>query len=84
MVGAPEYDFASVGIFLTCGDSALFRAFLLGCGYTDADFTVELPRRIMAYALLHRYSNLRWYLETIPPRTATTLDELAAEWFAAA
>jgi hygromycin-B 7''-O-kinase len=84
MVGAPEYDFASAGIFLAGGDSALLRAFLLGCGYADADFTAELPRRIMAYALLHRYSNLRWYLETIPPRAATTLDELAAEWFAAA
>ena len=35
----------------------------------------------MAYALLHRYSILKWYLDTVPPRSAATLDELADEWF---
>lgn len=82
MLGAPEYELASVGIFLAGGDPALFRAFLLGYGYTGPELTPGLQRRILAYALLHRYSNLRWYLETVPPRAATTLDGLAAEWFA--
>ena len=82
MLGAPEYEFASVGVFLAEGNAALFRATLLGYGYTQAELSSELQRRILAYLLLHRYSNMNWYLERIPPKTATTLDELAAEWFA--
>jgi hygromycin-B 7''-O-kinase len=82
MLGAPEYEFASVGIFLAGGEPAPFRAFLCGYGYAEADLEPELRRRIMAYALLHRYSNLKWYLETVPAESAITLDDLAAEWFA--
>jgi hygromycin-B 7''-O-kinase len=81
MRGAPEYEFASVGIFLTGGEPTLFRAFLCGYGYAEAELETDLPRRVMAYALLHRYSNLKWYLETVPPETATNLADLAAEWF---
>ena len=36
----------------------------------------------MAYALLHEYSNLKWYLERDPPRSAKTIDALADEWWA--
>lgn len=82
MLGAPEYEFASIGVFLSQGNPALFRAVLLGYGYAEADLSLEFQRQILAYALLHRYSNMKWYLETVPPRTAMTLDELAAEWFA--
>ena len=81
MLGAREYEFASVGIFLTGGDPALFRAFLRGYGYGDADPDPDFPRRVMAYALLHRYSILTWYLDTVPPRSAASLDALAGEWF---
>ena len=42
-----------------------------------------LPRRLLGYALLHRYSNLRWYLERMPPgRGVDSFDRLAAQWFA--
>ena len=35
----------------------------------------------MAHALLHRYSNLRWYLERLPAPGATTLEQLADRWW---
>jgi hygromycin-B 7''-O-kinase len=35
----------------------------------------------MAYALLHRYSNLRWYLERLPSPGVTSLDALAMRWW---
>ena len=36
----------------------------------------------MAYTLLHRYSNLRWYLEQVPPPPDTrTLARLAMDWW---
>jgi hygromycin-B 7''-O-kinase len=81
MIGAREYDFASIGVFLTGGDAALFDAFLDAYGLPRTARDPEMPRRVMAYALLHRYSNMAWYLERVPPRTATTLDALAEEWF---
>ncbi|HET6762241.1 MAG TPA: aminoglycoside 3'-phosphotransferase/choline kinase family protein [Longimicrobiaceae bacterium] len=81
MTGAREYDFASIGVFLTGGDATLFDAFLDGYGLPRTARDPAMPRRVMAYALLHRYSNMTWYLERVPPRAARTLDELAEEWF---
>jgi len=78
MVGAPEYEFASVGIFLTCAEPGLFRIALdaYGLPFDDA-----LALRVMAYTLLHRYSNLRWYLERLPV-VHSDLESLARSWFA--
>ena len=80
-VGAAEYDFASVGVFLAAGEPGLARAFLLGYGLAEDRLTAGLQERMLLHALLHRYGNLRWYLERLPPRRAATLPELAAEWF---
>lgn len=80
MIGDPAYDLASVGIFLCGAEPGLFPAFLAGYGPHARDLTADLQRRVLAYALLHRYSNLRWYLETVPPR-ARTLEEVAEEWW---
>jgi hygromycin-B 7''-O-kinase len=83
MLGAPEYEFASVGIFLTCGNGNALRALLVAYGYRESDLDLPLQRRFLAYLLLHRYSNLRWCMERLPaPRNATTLDALAARWYA--
>lgn len=82
MVGAPEYEFASAGLFVSCGDAALLRELLLAYGYRAADLDGALQRRFLAYALLHRYSHLGWYLERVPPpESARTLDALAGHWW---
>ncbi len=39
-------------------------------------------RLLMAYTLLHVYSNLPWYLRELKP-AARTLEALAEEWFGA-
>ena len=81
--GAPEYEFASVGLFFACGDSHLLRQVLLAYGYAPEQLNRELSRRLLAYALLHRYSNLPWYLWRLPVgRAVTSLDDLATCWFA--
>jgi hygromycin-B 7''-O-kinase len=80
MIGAREYEFASVGLFFAAGDRELLRAVLdeAGCP-RDAG----LSRRLCGYALLHRYSHLGWYLERMPPRPGVdSFDALAAQWFA--
>jgi hygromycin-B 7''-O-kinase len=80
LFGAREYEWACAGIFLTCGEPGLLRALLDGYGTVPDD---QLPMRCMAYALLHRYSNLRWYLERLPARGEEgDLESLARRWFA--
>jgi hygromycin-B 7''-O-kinase len=79
-IGAAEYDFASVGVFLTSGDRKALRAFFQGYGNLDQVTTKNFKRRALAYTLLHQYSNLKWYLEFMP--NADTLDELAELWWA--
>lgn len=81
MLGAAEYEFASVGLFVACGDARTLRRILLAYGYAPQALDEALQCRFMAYALLHRYSNLRWYLERLPAGDASTLEELACRWW---
>ena len=76
MIGDPAYECASVGVFVTCGDATLLRRFTRAYGADPG------PRVFLAYALLHKYSSLRWYLERVPPPPGTSsLDALAAAWW---
>ncbi|MCR6488852.1 aminoglycoside 3'-phosphotransferase/choline kinase family protein [Amycolatopsis sp. OK19-0408] len=77
MLGAAEYDFVAVGLFVTSGDGDLLRRFLDGYGHS-----VD-PRRCLAYALLHVYSNFPWYFEIMPAPPEPTLDALAEAWWGA-
>jgi hygromycin-B 7''-O-kinase len=81
MVGAAEYEFASVGLFVACGDGRALRRILLAYGFAPRQLDAALQCRFMANALLHRYSNLRWYLERLPAGDATTLEQLATRWW---
>lgn len=81
MLGHPEYDFASVGLFVTRGDKDLFGAVLDGYGAADATDREVLSRRFLAYTLLHRYSCLRWYLTFMPTEGLSTLDDIARAWW---
>ncbi|MFD4674992.1 aminoglycoside phosphotransferase family protein [Lentzea sp. NPDC058450] len=73
MCGAFEYEFASVGLFVTKGDRGCWRALVEGYG------RVPRPERVMAYALLHVYSNMPAYLREMP--SGETFEELAELWF---
>lgn len=80
MIGHPEYELASVGLFVSEGDPAVLGAVLAGYGMPAPD--ARLAERCMAYALLHRYSKLTWYLDRMPPRTRNpTLRDLAMQWW---
>lgn len=81
MVGAPEYEFASVGLFVSAGDRAVLRRFLLAYGTPAGALDRELRRRLLGWALLHRYSNLRWYLERLPAPATPSLEALAEVWW---
>ncbi|GAB7186497.1 aminoglycoside phosphotransferase (APT) family protein [Kitasatospora sp. Ki12] len=77
MIGDPAYDLVAVGLFTTRADPGLLGRLLAAYGRPFD------PRLLMAYTLLHVYSNLPWYLRELKP-TARTLDDLAEEWFGVA
>lgn len=82
MIAPPEYELASVGVFTSCGEPEFLRRLLRTLGYAEADLDHELQRRCLAYALLHRYTCLPWYLRRMPPEAGVnTLDQLAAQWW---
>jgi hygromycin-B 7''-O-kinase len=82
MIGHPEYEFAAVGLFVAGGDPLVFNAFLDGYGYARSERGRGLAERVMAYTLMHRYSNLIWYLRFMPqPERHDTFASLATRWF---
>lgn len=81
MMGEPEYEFASVGVFVACGDARFLRRILTAYGHPGDRLDAASQRRLLAYTLLHRYSDLSWYLQRMPTPPELTLDALAARWW---
>ncbi|MGW7366680.1 phosphotransferase [Streptomyces sp. NPDC054841] len=75
MIGDRAYDFVGVGLFVTRGDPHLLGRFLTAYGRTFE------PAELLAYTLLHVYSNLPWYLRELPAPPEPTLESLAQQWF---
>ncbi len=63
MLGHPLYDLPAITMFVAHGDPAACRAALtvFGAGGLDDD----LRRRLLACTLLHRYSNLAFFLRQV-------------------
>ncbi|MFB7849113.1 phosphotransferase family protein [Streptomyces sp. NPDC056053] len=78
MIGDRAYDFVGVGVFVTRGDPRLLARLAGAYGRTFE------PDRLLAYTLLHVYSNLSWYLRELGTPEKRTLSALAEEWFATA
>lgn len=81
MTGAREYEFALAGVYVSAGDPHVLRRLLTAYGYRDDQLDGGLQRRLLAYALLHRYSNLPKYLRILPLPRAQTLGALAERWW---
>ena len=56
--GWREYDLLGPSVFLMAGIPRRVRSLLTGFGYSRADMTPALARRLMTLALLHRFSDL--------------------------
>ena len=82
MRGEREYEFVSVGVFVAEGDAGFLTRTLTAYGYHHDQLGPGLRRRLLAWGLLHRYSNLRWWMRRLPKPTQPTLDALADCWFA--
>ncbi|MFE1949697.1 aminoglycoside phosphotransferase family protein [Streptomyces sp. NPDC059524] len=75
MIGDRAYDFVGVGLFVTRGDPALLARL------TEAYGNRFEPSELMAYTLLHVYSNLPWYLRELPAPAQESFPSLAEAWF---
>lgn len=75
MIGDRAYDFVAVGIFVSRGDPRLLGRIMTAYGRAFA------ARELLAYTLLHVYSDLPWYLRLLSPPPEATLDSLAQTWF---
>jgi len=76
MVAIPEYDLCSVGLFLSAGEKGLFRHFLEVYGYRGGG------KAVMRMLLLHRYSNMKWFISTLPGEIQSEpLESLSDYWY---
>jgi hygromycin-B 7''-O-kinase len=82
MRGDHEYEFVGVGVFVAEGDAPLLTRTLTSYGYGRDQLGPELRRRLLAWGILHRYSNLRWWMRRLPEPSQPTLAVLADCWFA--
>ncbi|MBV9095533.1 MAG: aminoglycoside 3'-phosphotransferase/choline kinase family protein [Streptosporangiaceae bacterium] len=82
MRGEREYEFVGVGVFVAEGDGRFLARTLTAYGYRHDQLGPGLRRRLLAWGILHRYSNLRWWMRRLPEPSRPTLDALADCWFA--
>jgi hygromycin-B 7''-O-kinase len=75
MIGDRAYDFVGVGLFVTRGDPALLARLFDAYGHHFD------PDELLAYTLLHVYSNLPWYMRELGVPDRATLPALAEAWF---
>lgn len=62
MLAVPQYDLCAAGLFITAGEPGLFSVFLDGYG-SSVDTSAAAITRML---LLHRYSNMKWFVSTLP------------------
>ena len=79
--GAREYEFVPVGIHVARGDSRFMRRMLTSYGYTRGQLDRDFCQRLLAWAILHKYSNLASWLRRRPGPRRPTLASLADRWF---
>lgn len=82
MRGEREYDFVAVGVFVAEGNARFLTRTLASYGYRPDEIGTDLRRRLLAWGILHRYSNLAWWMEWLPEPGRPTLEALADCWFA--
>ncbi|MFJ9814519.1 aminoglycoside phosphotransferase family protein [Streptomyces sp. NPDC101151] len=78
MIGDRAYDFVGVGLFVTRGDPHLLARLAGAYG------RVFEPAELLAYTLLHVYSDLPWYMRELGTPAEETLPSLAQAWFGTA
>jgi hygromycin-B 7''-O-kinase len=69
-------------VFVARGDARFLARTLSAYGYRRDQLGPDLRGRLMAWAILHRYSSLQAWMRLLPTPAALTLHALADCWFA--
>lgn len=78
MLAVPQYELCAVGLFLSGGDPDLYRSFM---DSLQPDFD-HSPGTVMRMLLLHRYSNMNWFIGMLPEGLRDAdLMTMADYWF---
>ena len=68
MRGKRKYEFVGVGVFVADGDSRFLTRTLTAFGRLRDRLGADLRRRLLAWGIMHRYSNLTWWTRRLPVR----------------
>jgi hygromycin-B 7''-O-kinase len=82
MRGEREYEFVAVGVFVAEGDARFLARTMTAYGYRHDQLGPEFRRRLLAWGIVHRYSNLTWWMRRLPEPAQPVLGALADRWFA--
>jgi hypothetical protein len=63
-----EYEVADGRVFAAEGDSRFPARTLTAYGYRRDQLGADLRRRLLAWGIMHRYSNFTWRLRRLPGR----------------
>lgn len=81
-VGPVDYEFAAPIEFLFKGEPGALRAFLLGYGESESALDLERSKRLLAWALCHRFGSLPRILAACGPDAPDTLEGIAGSLYA--
>ena len=64
------------------GDARFLTRTLTAYAYHRDQFGPEFRRRLLAWGIVHRHSNLAWWMRRLPEPAQPVLGALADRWFA--
>lgn len=65
-LGDNEYDLLGPILFIFNGSKELTTSFLINYGFTDEELNDSFRKKLMIYAILHRFSNINYYISRNP------------------
>lgn len=68
MRGEHEYEFAGAWVFVADGDNRFLTRTLTAYGYRRDQLGADVRRRLLAWGIMHRYSNFTWWMRRLPER----------------
>ncbi|TLS36081.1 aminoglycoside phosphotransferase family protein [Pseudalkalibacillus caeni] len=81
-VGDGDYDLLGPILFMYKGDEELIRRFLHAYGYGENDLNENFRKKLMTYTLLHRYSDINYFISLNKRAGAVrSLEELGKVFF---
>ncbi|MBE4906457.1 aminoglycoside 3'-phosphotransferase/choline kinase family protein [Bacillus luteolus] len=81
-LGDPEYDLLGPILFMFNGNKELTTSFLLSYGFREEELTDSFRKKLMTYTLLHRFSNIEYYISRNPDALkCNNFEELSRQLF---